>query len=180
MAWTAPMTFVDGTALTATQLNTYLRDNMMETEVAKATTFGGIMVSTGVNQITERVGGSDFIDDTQTTTSTTYTDLSTVGPTVTCTTGTKALFFMTCSMAVNVANLSANMALEVSGASTKAASDVGSSQIDGLTADKAMRIGICGFFEDLVPGENVFTAKYKCLSGNTATFGDRALTVIPF
>ncbi len=180
MTWTTPMTFVDGNALTAAQLNTYLRDNLLETEAAKATTFGGLMIGAGPNSIVERFGGSDFIGDAETTTSTTYADLATVGPTVTCTTGTRAFLFMTCATSTNVASVSTNMACEVSGQTSKPASDIGSCQMDGLAIDKAMHIGICGFFEDLVPGENTFTAKYKCLSGNIATFANRALTVMPF
>lgn len=180
MVWTAPMTYTDGTPLTAAQLNLHLRDNLMETEVAKATTFGGIFISKGPNSIVERFGGSAFIDESEGTTSTTYTDLATVGPTITCNTGTRAFYFLSCCMSIQVANVSSNMSVEVSGKTNQAASDIGSLQIDGLTVDKSMRMGICGFFENLVPGENTFTAKYKCLSGSNAIFADRALTVIPF
>lgn len=180
MAWSAPMTFVDGTALAASQLNVYLRDNMMETEAAKATTFGGLFISNGPNEIVERVGGSDFISEAETTNSTGYVSLPTDGPKIVCNTGTRAFYFMTAQISVDVANLSANMSIEVSGQTQSPAADTGSLQIDGLTIDKPMRIGICGFYQDLVPGENTFTCRYKCLSGSNATFSDRALTVLPF
>lgn len=53
MAWTAPITFVNG-MLPASQLNQMLRDNMNETAPAKATTAGGYFASSGVNTIAER------------------------------------------------------------------------------------------------------------------------------
>lgn len=179
MAWTAPMTFVDGTALTAAQLNIYLRDNMNETEAAKATTAGGLFIAAGPNEILERVGGSQHIDESETTTSTSFTNLATVGPQVTCTTGTRAFYFITAEISNNTANMHSLMAIEISGKTSQSPTDAGSLQIDGITADKSNRIGICGFYEELVPGENVFTAKYRT-GGGTATFGDRSLTVIPF
>jgi hypothetical protein len=62
MAWNAPITFVNG-VLPASQLNQMLRDNMNETAPAKATTFGGYFVSSGVNTIAERhVLSTEFID----------------------------------------------------------------------------------------------------------------------
>lgn len=179
MAWTAPMTFVDGTALTATQLNTYLRDNFMETEVAKATSAEGMFIATGLNSIIQRVGGSAFIDEAETTGSLTYTDLATVGPEISCNTGTRAFFFMTSFMSISSTSAASFMALEVSGQTTKPAADLGAAQVDGLGNDTGMRMGIAGFFEDLVPGDNFFTCKYKVDQG-TGTFSDRALTVIPF
>lgn len=42
MAWIAPQTWVAETVVTAAQMNESLRDNMLETEAAKATTAGGI------------------------------------------------------------------------------------------------------------------------------------------
>lgn len=47
MTWTTPFTFVDGDPLEADDLNTLLRDNMNETEPAKATTAGSYFSSTG-------------------------------------------------------------------------------------------------------------------------------------
>jgi hypothetical protein len=181
MAWTAPMTFVASTPLTAAQLNTYLRDNMLETEAAKATALGGVFVANGPNSIVERVMGSHNIETAEDTSSTTYTDLETVGPTLTLTTGTRALVFISCQMSVDLNAVTANMTVAVSGKTTIAASDTASLQIDGMgAADKIARIGTSNYIDDLVPGENTFTCKYKCLSGQTATFANRSLTVIPF
>lgn len=180
MAWTTPMTFVASTVLTAAQLNTFLRDNFMETEPAKATTPGGIMISTGLNEIVERAGGSQNIETDEETVSTTYADLGTVGPRVTVNTATRAFIFITAAIKINADNVTANMSVEVSGATNQLATDVGSLMVDGIVKDKEMRIGICNFFENLTPGDNTFTAKYKVVSGTRTTFSDRNLTVIPF
>lgn len=42
MTWTTPETYIAETVLTAAQLNVALRDNMLQTEAAKAETRGGI------------------------------------------------------------------------------------------------------------------------------------------
>jgi hypothetical protein len=51
VSWTAPQTFVTGTILTASALNTNLRDNLLETAPAKVTTAGDLVVGTGANAI---------------------------------------------------------------------------------------------------------------------------------
>lgn len=179
MAWTSPMTFVGNTVLTAAQLNVHLRDNFLETEVAKATSPGGIMISMGNNQIVERVASGALIDQAESTSSTSYVDLATIGPKLTVTTGTRALVFLHCNMKnENLANQS-NMSFAISGATTQTAVDSGSIQADGLTADKAVQWGGANLIDDLTPGVNVFTAKYK-VGGGTGTFSNRNLTVIPF
>lgn len=178
MTWTAPMTFVDGAALTASQLNTYLRDNMNETEVAKATSAGGLFISSGPNEIVERVGGSSVVDEQEDTTSTTYTNLATVGPSITCNTGTRAFWFVSCQMASASVAVSLQVGLEITGKTNQAAATV--MEVDGLTANHAVTFGNCGFYETLVPGESTFTMKYQVPSGATGTFGNRSLTVIPF
>ena len=81
MAWTAPMTFIANAAITAAQMNTYLRDNLLETMPAKATETGGaFFVTTGTNQIAERVIKSARVETNQSTTSTTFTSTTTVSP----------------------------------------------------------------------------------------------------
>ena len=57
MAWTAPRTWVVGEVLTAALLNTHLRDNLLETAVAKVTTAGDVVYATGANALT-RLGAS--------------------------------------------------------------------------------------------------------------------------
>jgi len=179
MSWTAPMTFVGNTVLTAAQLNVHLRDNFLETEVAKATSPGGLMISEGNNQIVERVASQAVIDQAEDTSSTSYTDLATVGPVVSLQTGTRALVFLHCKLQNATANFQGNMSFGISGNTTQAATDSGSIQSDGLSADKSVQWGGANLVDDLIPGINVFTGKYK-VGGGTGTFSNRQLTVIPF
>lgn len=51
MAWTNPKTYVVSAVLTAAEMNTYQRDNMLETAPAKVTTAGDIVYATGANQL---------------------------------------------------------------------------------------------------------------------------------
>lgn len=50
-SWTAPRTWVASAILTAAQLNTHVRDNLLETAVAKVTTAGDIAQATGANAL---------------------------------------------------------------------------------------------------------------------------------
>ncbi|MFC9088984.1 hypothetical protein, partial [Nocardiopsis dassonvillei] len=80
-----------GAALTAAQWNASVRDNLLETAAAVATTSGGYIATAGPNQVVERRARTDTVLVLETTTSTTYTDLDTFGPSVTVETGTDAL-----------------------------------------------------------------------------------------
>lgn len=51
MAWTAPRTFTTGELVTASMLNTHIRDNFLETSVAKVTTIGDITYATAANEL---------------------------------------------------------------------------------------------------------------------------------
>jgi hypothetical protein len=55
MAWTAPKTWIVADLSNAADMNTYFRDNMLETASAKATAAGDIFVATGANAI-KRIG----------------------------------------------------------------------------------------------------------------------------
>jgi len=168
------MTFVANTALTAAQMNTYVRDNMLETAPAKATTSGSIFVGNGPNSIVERYVASAYVAASQQTTSTTYTDLATVGPQVTVTTGVQAMVFVYAS-ALNSGTASSLFAVEVSGATSIPAADaysIGSSASTGYRGTSAF------LMTGLTPGSNTFTGKYKVGAG-TGTFQDRRITVMP-
>jgi hypothetical protein len=179
MAWTAPMTFVAGTALTAAQLNTYLRDNLMETAAAKATQSSSIFVGNGPNQIVERAIQQTYITTSETTTSTSYADLATVGPVITTTTGTSAMVFISSRMS-NAAAGAPSCTYMVSGASTIAAA---ASQgmvlaVDGIAAGQSVNYTKVHFINSLTPGSNTFTMQYAS-SASTSTFSYRQLCVIP-
>lgn len=180
MVWTAPSTFVDGNVLTAGELNSFLRDNMLETMPAKATGQLRHFVADGANRIVERQIFKDYIEAKEITTSTSYTDLSTVGPKVTVTTGTMALCSWDVSFDNNTVQTIISISVAVSGATTVAAND-NQAMISRVyaTALKEKRYGICEMVTGLTPGSNTFTLKYKTSAG-TAVFSKRLLVVVAF
>lgn len=178
MAWTAPMTAVYLASFTAAQWNTHIRDNSNETMPAKATqTASRWMVSTGANAIAQRAITSHVVATSQTTTSTSYTDLTTVGPTCTVTTGARALVFFAAKVEHSATDGDAWASVAVSSATTRAASDVWAMRLDGVVAANANAWGNVWYVDDLTPGSNVFTMKYKVGSG-TGTWSDRQMTVV--
>lgn len=177
MTWTAPKTFVANDVLTAAELNEQLRDNLNETLNGIATEEGQFFVVASENRMTTRTPQIARTSARESTTSTTYVDLSTIGPVVTIETGPNAFVFIGGSMENNTANSVAGMSFEISGATIALASDERSVSTDGLSAGYAWRTGTARYV-DLNEGENTFTAKYKCGS-NTATFQDRYIIVMP-
>lgn len=181
MAWTSPMTFTDGRPLTAAQLNTHVRDNLLETETAKAHTAGGFYVAQAPHSVALRQPRKAFVDTAEETTETDYTDLTTPGPKVTCITNTSAL----CIVGARLDNTgspstsSVYMSVEVSGASSLEAADARALVGPGGGDDLSTRSSFWMYEDDLTPGENTFVCKYRCGSG-TGNFGRRRLIVIPF
>ena len=51
MAWTAPRTWTTGEIVTAAHMNTHVRDNLLESAPAKATTAGDVFYATAANTI---------------------------------------------------------------------------------------------------------------------------------
>lgn len=176
MAWNAPMTAVVGAVLTAAQWNANVRDNLLETAVAKATTPGGYFVATGVNALAERQIQYSFLSTAETTTSATYTDLSTPGPAVTAVTGTQALVTWGAYFRSTADNTSGNMSFAVSGASTVAASASYRVIWDGHILNNSNTGERTYYITGLTAGANTFTTKYLASDG---TFGDRYIMVQP-
>lgn len=122
---------------------------------------------------------SSYISTSQATSSTTYTDLATVGPSVTVSTGTSALVFMSFTLTQNSSGVNTGyMSFAVSGATTIAASDsnsVGVSSPYSLPGSAATVVHLT----NLTSGSNTFTAKYRCNAGGPFNFIGRSITVIP-
>jgi hypothetical protein len=113
----------------------------------------------------------------QTTTSATYVDLATVGPSVTVTTGTKALVILTTQLGNDAALGWASMGFAVSGATTLAAAQA--TAVSGrANADFISQMSATYLVTGLTAGSNTFTAKYQRLSLGTSTFTNRVITVI--
>lgn len=175
MAWSTPLTAVANAALTAAQWNASVRDNLNETAPAKASAAGQLFVSTGVNTIAARTVNADLISTSETSTSTTYVNLATIGPAVTATTAASAIV----STYVNMNNPTNPiwMSYAISGATTNAEQDNRAVQ---LQAAGGQRVGATFFHSAiLTPGSNTFTAKYRVSTSGTGTWSDRRLMVIP-
>jgi hypothetical protein len=115
---------------------------------------------------------------TETTSSSTYTDLATAGPAITMTTGTKALVIV--SAAVNTAkiqNATYFMGYEVSGATTIAATDTTALATGPDSNSGAILIASRASLVSLTAGSNTFTAKYR-RTANTPTFSERNIFVM--
>lgn len=178
MAWTAPMTAVANAVFTAAQYNAHVRDNLLETAPAKATAAGNYFVATGVNAIAERVISTSRVNTSQTTASTSYTDLATAGPAVTVTTGTRAMVWTNCQLQNSVDSAGTHASVTVSGASSIGASDAAAISLDGVLAANPWRLGTCYMFDTLTAGSNTFTMKYR-VSAGTGTFHRRHIIVMP-
>jgi hypothetical protein len=184
MAYSTPLTAVSNATLTAAQWNASVRDNILETVPAKATAAGRLFVSTGANAIAERVPTAARVETGQTTGSGTYTDLATVGPAVTVVTGTRAIVIVTVSGTNSVVGSGARADFDVSGATTRAATDDTALLIEAGIANQAHRASAVTFLGSgglsaLTAGSNTFTVKYHVQTGGTGTFNDREILVIP-
>jgi hypothetical protein len=179
VAWTAPITFTAGSTLTAAQLNTYLRDNMLLMAPNIGTTIGDYFASDAANSIVRRLPVSSRQPASVNTTSVTYVQLGAGTPTVTATTGTRAMIFLAVRIENNTANAGALCSYQISGATTAAAADSISVAIDGIAAANFNRLAMANCETVLTAGSNTFTVNYRATSG-TATFQDRLLAVLPF
>jgi len=168
------MTAVAGSIFTAAQFNQSIRDNLLETAPANAATVSGYFVADAPNSIVQRLGQTAAVLVSETTTSTTFTDLATVGPAVTATTGTMALVVVHGSTS-NTGTGSTRMAYDISGATTVAAAD--NRGIGNANTDIMLASGV-DLITGLVPGVNTFTAKYRVSTG-TGTFVSRRIIVMP-
>jgi hypothetical protein len=177
MAWTAPSTWVAGNVLTAAQLNAQVRDNMLQTAPALASSaLGQIFVATGTNALAARLIQQNRVDTAETTTSATFAALTTPGPLVTCTTGTQAIVIISVQGEVNATG-QAYAGYAVSSATTIAAADTSAWAVTSSATGQPARNSLVEFVS-LTAGSNVFTMQYRTSTG-TATFRRRQITVIP-
>jgi len=114
----------------------------------------------------------------QGTTSGPYVDLATVGPSVTVTTGTKALVILTTVLSNTSAGSYSAMSFAVSGATTVAAAEQFSLYFQSATANNEMQGSWALIITGLTAGSNTFTAKYARITAGTANFTNRRITVI--
>lgn len=180
MAWTAPTTAIAGATFTATIFNASIRDNLNVTAAGVATTAGRIIVTTGANTVAERNIDTDAIGTSQATSSTSYTNLATTGPTVTITTGTRAMVIMGCGMSNSIVGNGARAAPDLSGATTSAASDANSVLMHSGNANDGFQFSWVTVFDPINAGSNVFQMKYKAVTAGSASFSNRVISIMPF
>lgn len=180
MTWTAPMTAVSGSIFTAAQFNTFVRDNLLETPAAKATTAGSLFATVSAGQIAERIPNRSLIVTSEPTTATSYADLATPGPQVTVTHGTSALICVTSRINVGTANIGGQAGVDISGATTEAAGDTHCLRSDAASSANSNRMTAVRLHTTLTPGTSVFKMQYKVASAATGTFSAREIVVIPF
>lgn len=180
MAWTAPRTWVTSEIVTAAIMNSHVRDNLLETAPAKAAAAGGIIATSGANSVVNRLIVTDEIQTSETTTSTSYTDLATAGPDlVTLSTGTTALILITAYMANSTAGAKCYAAVDVSGATSSSPSDQRSIRFESSAANDEARIGGAHLYTGLTPGGNTFKLQYRVTAG-TGTFANRTIIGLSF
>jgi hypothetical protein len=177
LAWTTPPTATSGATITSAMWN-IMRDDLNETGAAKATAAGRIIVTTGANSLAERIVSSNEVQTSESTPSTSNTDLATVGPTVTVTTGPNAVVFWGCQLENATATQQSLMDFAISGASTRAASDTTALRYQSPNASNHLRAAVCDLVTGLTPGSQTVKAKYW-VAGGTGTFSRRRLSVMP-
>lgn len=120
------------------------------------------------------------VNTSQTTTSTSYTDLTTLGPQASVVIGPSgnAIVSVTAEAMTNSNGVECYMGFAISGATTVAAND--DQALTSATRNTGDLPKSSGTFwvSGLNQGSHTFTAKYRTTSG-TATFADRNITVIP-
>ncbi len=154
MSYSAPHTFTVGEVATAANLNLL------------------------TNDVTALLTATAVVDTSETTTSTTYADLATVGPTVTMNTGdrTEVWVAASCRLSNSGAGAICRMSVAVSGATTVAANDLRSLIYVSPAANNIHQGSTVFKFTGLTAGSNTFTNKYN-VSATTGTFVARKIIV---
>lgn len=126
--------------------------------------------------ITAQIG---TVATTQSTTSTSYTDLATAGPSVTVTIGQSglALVIVTAFAFNGTASQVNYMSYQVSGATSRSPSDAKAMILHSETVNGQGRQSAMHLETGLAPGSTTFTAKYRVNGGN-GSFANRTLIVV--
>lgn len=177
MAWTTFPTLTDGQVLTGAHMQ-LVQANFAETAAAKAATAGSLFVTTDTNALAERTPTAASVTTSQTTASTSYTNLTTTGPAVTVDTGAAAIVVINALTSNDTATAQSFAAYEVSGASSITGADSKALVFQSDSANQKARASAIYFEDGLTPGSNTFTVKYR-VSAGTGAWANRHLLVIP-
>lgn len=182
MAWTAPITFLDGDPLTAAQLNVFVRDNLNETGPGKATTNSRLLTTSNVNSIEERQWATAYVADSFSATEyfpvTENGDGTEYGPTVTVEHSGRVLVMYDAyiRVLVNENGGSAVCGPVFNGSSRDSTTD----NVIRTGRESGMRAGSSTIYYG-EPGLLTVTLGYGVSrQGDTTLFSHRRLTAIPF
>lgn len=173
------MTAVSGAVFTAAQFNQFIRDNLSETAPAKATVPGSYFAVSDTNQITQRTPAQSIVNVSESTTSTSFVDLTTLGPQVTVVTGTTALIIVTAEITNNTASQAGRIGITISGATTETPDGSWVLRQETNGTSEFNRCSASRLHTTLTPGTNTFRMTYAA-TGGTASFNFRNLAVLPF
>lgn len=143
---------------------------------------GTVLARTSLNEAYLRaadVTATTLLTD-ETTTSAAYTDLVTVGPSVTVTIGPSglALVILSANTYSTAAGVTRSMSCALSGATTRAASDIDVALVHYSDAANSQLTGsVVRELSGLTPGGTTFTSKYACLGAGH--FRYRQIAVVP-
>lgn len=175
MAWVAPPTFVSGNVLTAAQMNT-LSGDLNETAAAKATAAGQTIVTTAANTLAARtIGHANITVGDQNTTSTSYVDLLTTGPSTTITTGTTVMTVMSMTMTSDTVGGYAEALIQWNGTTFSTFS----LRMVSAIANAKQNLTRVAWESTLTPGSNTFKIMYRAQVTGNAIFNARDLIILP-
>lgn len=180
-AWTASATSTlttTGDTLYASAANTLARRAIGTT--GQVLTVAGGIPTWATLPASSPGSANSFIANAQSTTSSTYTDLATVGPTVTLTTGTKVLIIVGAYLYGTQTFTHRRMSYAISGATTLAAADENGLDmyIDDTQGNNYAPQMSFVTAQTVTAGSNTFTAKYRQQGGSSASFANRWIIVI--
>lgn len=119
-----------------------------------------------------------FVAANENTSSSSYTNLTTAGPAVTVTTGTKALVIISSEFQNGAASFTGFMSVDVSGATTVAATDAKAIKIFLASSSNTQQtLTQAIIYTGLTAGSNTFTAKYRA-AASTAYYTNRYISVV--
>lgn len=182
MAWTAPRTWQAEDPITAAQLNQHIRDNLLETEVAKASTAGQLIMTSDDSTVVARAPVVASASGTVSTSSTTPVALS-GGPSITFTHGGNALVLWGAEIWMSAGTGGVTSAMRcgpnmigIGGGSTSR------STAHAATNDARVAYGGHTLFTGMTPGSNTVELNYwrDNVTVLTASFANRRLIVVPF
>lgn len=180
MAWTVPVDFHDGDPLTAAQLNTFVRDNFLETGPGKATMESRMLVTENVNHIVERQWARAY-EDSQITVNNTFPhseddEGKLYGPVVTVEHGRQMLILFDTLIQVQSGGGNGIYAPMIAGNAPESSNYALRTAREGI-----FRTGAFYWATGLEPGTSQVTMCYGASNQTTTVnYRYRRMTVIPF